>query len=148
MLNRRLGFTPETDDRQRLGALEVEMEEAGLEPAEAIPYLAPILSIDLAPEGPYPSPRLDALKLRQTTIDVFKSWWRGLAAAEPRVVLDRRPPLGRTIDGGSDRADRRRPAARPAPGLDCPARSSMALEGKPNVITIDCHRWPNLIDIA
>ncbi|HKY48698.1 MAG TPA: AAA family ATPase [Acidimicrobiia bacterium] len=87
MLNRRLGFTPEIDDRQRLEALEVEMDEAGLDRSETIPYLAPILSIDLDPAGPYPSPRLDALKFRQMTIEAFKAWWRGLAQAEPRVVL-------------------------------------------------------------
>ena len=87
MLSRRLGFTPETDDRQRLEALELELDEAGLERSEAIPYLAPILSIGLDPAGPYPSPRLDALKFRQTTIEVFKLWWKRLAAVEPRVVL-------------------------------------------------------------
>ena len=87
MLNRRLGFTPETDNRQRLEALEVEMEEARLDRSETIPYLAPILSIDLDPAGPYPSPRLDALKLREMTIEAFKAWWRGLGEAEPRVVL-------------------------------------------------------------
>ena len=136
MLNRRLGFTPETDDRQRLGALEVEMGEAGLDQAETIPYLAPILSIDLDPEGPYPSPRLDALKLRQTTIEVFKSWWKGLAAAEPRVVLIEdlhwaEPSTVEVVE---------QIAADPPPGLllVLTARPEFeALEGKPNVVTID-----------
>ncbi len=87
MLNRRLGLSSEADERQRLDSLELVIEEAGIEPAAAIPYLAPILSIELDPDGPYPPPRLDAVKLRQTTIEVFRSWWTGLAAAEPRVVL-------------------------------------------------------------
>jgi class 3 adenylate cyclase/tetratricopeptide (TPR) repeat protein len=87
MLNRRLGLSSEADDRQRLDSLELVIEEAGIEPAAAIPYLAPVLSIELDPDGPYPPPRLDAVKLRQTTIEVFRSWWTHLAAAEPRVVL-------------------------------------------------------------
>ena len=87
MLTRRLGITPDTDDAKRLETLEGEVDEAGLERSSAIPYLAPILSLDLDPSGPYPSPQLDALKLRQTTIEVLRSWWRGLAAQEPRVVL-------------------------------------------------------------
>ncbi|HSL26256.1 MAG TPA: adenylate/guanylate cyclase domain-containing protein [Acidimicrobiia bacterium] len=87
MLSRRLGFTPETDDRQRLHSLELEMDEAGLERSMTIPYLAPVLSIELDPEGPYPSPRIDALKLRENTIEAFRSWWSGLAAGAARVVL-------------------------------------------------------------
>ncbi len=87
MLSRRLGIAPETVDRQRLDLLELEVDEAGLDRSEAIPYLAPLLSIESDSAGPYPIPRLDAIKLRQTTIEMLRAWWSGLAAVEPRVVL-------------------------------------------------------------
>ncbi len=85
MLSRRCGLSPDSDNAERLGLLEHEVKEAQLDPTNVIPYLAPILAIDV--EGRYPAPRQDASKLKQATIESFQQWWAGLAAAEPRVVL-------------------------------------------------------------
>ena len=85
MLSRRCGLTADSDNAERLSLLEHEVKEAQLDPATVIPYLAPIISVDL--EGRYPAPRQDASKLKQATIESFQQWWAGLAAAEPRVVL-------------------------------------------------------------
>ncbi|MGH8928523.1 MAG: ATP-binding protein, partial [Acidimicrobiia bacterium] len=87
MLNRRIGLTVDSDDSQRLKSLEQEIDQAGMERTASVPYLAPLLSIELDPAGPYPLPRVDAVRLRQTTIEVFISWWSKLAQAEPRLVL-------------------------------------------------------------
>jgi class 3 adenylate cyclase/tetratricopeptide (TPR) repeat protein len=87
MLSRRCGLSAELANAEKLALLEQEVKEAQLDPANVIPYLAPILSIELDDGGPYPPPRQDASKLRQATIESFKQWWAGLAAAEPRVVL-------------------------------------------------------------
>ncbi|MGH8959246.1 MAG: ATP-binding protein [Acidimicrobiia bacterium] len=87
MLSRRCGLSPDSANAEKLALLEQEVKEARLDPANVIPYLAPILSIELGHEGPYPSPRQDASKLRQATIESFRQWWAGLAAAEARVVL-------------------------------------------------------------
>ncbi|HEY7563856.1 MAG TPA: AAA family ATPase, partial [Acidimicrobiia bacterium] len=87
MLSRRCGLSPDSDNSERLALLEHEVKEAQLDPENVIPYLAPILSIDLGADGRYPAPRQDASKLKQATIERFKQWWAGLAAAEPRVVL-------------------------------------------------------------
>ncbi|HKX73959.1 MAG TPA: AAA family ATPase [Acidimicrobiia bacterium] len=87
MLSRRLGVAADADDRQRLELLETEMLAARLDPAATVPFLAPLLSIEMDPAGPYVPPRLDASKLRDTTIEVLKSWWSRLAAADPQLVL-------------------------------------------------------------
>ncbi|MFZ0015182.1 MAG: adenylate/guanylate cyclase domain-containing protein [Acidimicrobiia bacterium] len=85
MLAHHLALDPDAPDRNVLDALEETVTAARLDPARAVPLLAPLMSADL--EDRYQGSELSPSEVAEETTDVILEWWRGLATNEARAIV-------------------------------------------------------------
>ena len=84
MLEQLLGFYPDQPAQDRLTELEQRLNEAGL-PSDTVPLLTPLLG--LAADERWARPEVDALALRQQTLQALVSWLAHTAASTPSLVV-------------------------------------------------------------
>jgi class 3 adenylate cyclase len=84
MLEQLLGFYPDQPAKDRLTELEQRLNDAGL-PSDTVPLLTPLLG--LAADERWARPEVDALALRQQTLQVFVTWLARTAASTPSLVV-------------------------------------------------------------
>ncbi|MGY1603664.1 ATP-binding protein [Geodermatophilus sp. SYSU D00815] len=72
-------------DTDRLGWLVGELTAAGLDPAQAVPFLGPLLGIPPTPE--YPAPELDSRAFLDQTLDRLVDWLARTAAGTPHLFV-------------------------------------------------------------
>ena len=84
MLEQLLAFYPDQPAEDRLTELERQLANAGL-PSDAVPLVAPLLG--LAADERWVRPEVDALALRQQTLQVLVTWLAHTAATTPSLVL-------------------------------------------------------------
>jgi class 3 adenylate cyclase len=84
MLEQLLGFYPNQPARDRLIELEQRLNDAGL-PSETVPLLTPLFG--LAGDERWARPEVDAVALRQQTLQALVSWLAHSAASTPSLVL-------------------------------------------------------------
>ncbi|HEX6221506.1 MAG TPA: adenylate/guanylate cyclase domain-containing protein [Acidimicrobiia bacterium] len=85
MLARHLALDPEASQPEILAALADSVAAAGLDPRQAVPLLAPIMSVDLDAE--YDTLELSPREVAEETTDVILRWWFGLAENEARAIV-------------------------------------------------------------
>lgn len=83
MLEQLLGFYPDQPPDERLTALQAQLEGAGLEP-DAVPLLAPLFGLET--DERWSRPEVDALALRQQTLQALVTWLAHTAATTPTLV--------------------------------------------------------------
>ncbi|MGO9268153.1 MAG: AAA family ATPase [Candidatus Binataceae bacterium] len=81
MLRQFVGDTPAQD---QIAGLASRLMAAGLAPAEAIPLLAPLLSVPLPPE--YPASLMSPEQQRRRLLGTLVEWVLGSARAKPLVI--------------------------------------------------------------
>ena len=84
MLEQLLGFYPDQPAEDRLSELDSQLQSAGL-PSDTLPLVAPLLG--LAADERWARPEVDALALRQRTLEVLVTWLAHTAATTPSLVL-------------------------------------------------------------
>ena len=84
MLEQLLGFYPDQSEEDRLTELEQRLKEAGLS-SDTVPLLTPLLG--LAADERWVRPEVDALALRQRTLETLVTWLAHTAAATPSLVV-------------------------------------------------------------
>ena len=84
MLEQLLGFYPDQPAEDRLAELEQRLNAAGL-PSDTVPLLTQVLG--LAADERWARPEVDALALRQQTLQVFVTWLAHTAASTPSLVV-------------------------------------------------------------
>jgi tetratricopeptide (TPR) repeat protein len=85
LVERSLGFVAGEDPQTKLERLERGIEFAGLATSEAVPLLAPLLSLPATER--YPSPPFGSDLLRKRTIDTLIAWALGLARRQPLALI-------------------------------------------------------------
>ena len=85
MLEHRLGMYPEQPGEERSAEVERRLEAAGLDPVLSAPLLAPLL--DLAVDGRWSRPELDAPTLRTEALITLVDWLAHFAKATPSLLL-------------------------------------------------------------
>ncbi|MFN8228983.1 MAG: adenylate/guanylate cyclase domain-containing protein [Mycobacterium sp.] len=85
LLERRCGFTRFTDDAERFGLLRAEIDTVGLDPAEMLPLLAPIL--DIGPEHGYQPAAAEGLSLYQMVNAGALRYVLSCAASGPGLLV-------------------------------------------------------------
>ena len=83
MLEQLLGFYPDQTPEERLTQLEAQLEGAGLE-RDVVPLLAPLVGLETGDR--YARPEVDALALRQQTLQALVTWLAHTAASTPTLV--------------------------------------------------------------
>lgn len=83
MLEQLLGFYPDQPREERLTELEARLADAGLQ-RDTVPLLAPLLGLDT--DERWSRPEVDALALRQQTLQALVAWLAHTAAATPTLV--------------------------------------------------------------
>jgi class 3 adenylate cyclase len=83
MLEQLLGFYPDQPPEERLIELQAQLEVAGLE-RDAVALLAPLLGLDT--DERWSRPEVDALALRQQTLQALVAWLAHTAASTPTLV--------------------------------------------------------------
>ncbi len=84
MLEQLLAFFPDQPAEDRLTELERQLRNAGL-PGDAVPLVAPLLG--LVADERWARPEVDALALRQRTLQVLVTWLAHTAMTTPSLVL-------------------------------------------------------------
>ena len=84
MLEQLLGFYPDQPAEDRLTELEQRLNDAGL-PSDTVPLLTPLLG--LAADERWARPEVDALALRQRTLETLVAWLAHTAASTPSLVV-------------------------------------------------------------
>ena len=84
MLEQLLAFYPDQPAEERLTQLEAQLEGAGLG-RDAVPLLAPLLGIEF--DERWSRPEVDALALRQATLEALVAWLAYGAALTPTLVV-------------------------------------------------------------
>jgi class 3 adenylate cyclase len=84
MIEQFLGFYPGQPSEERLAVLATRLENDGLG-SDAVPLLAPLLGIEF--DERWSRPEVDALALRQATLEALVAWLAHGAAATPTLVL-------------------------------------------------------------
>ena len=84
MLEQLLGFYPDQPAEDRLTELEQRLKDAGL-PSDAAPLLTPLLG--LTADERWARPQVDALALRQRTLETLVVWLAHTAASTPSLVV-------------------------------------------------------------
>jgi class 3 adenylate cyclase/tetratricopeptide (TPR) repeat protein len=84
-IERRCAFTPDDDDATRFAKLTSVLESSSLDTAEAVPYLALLLEIEL-PDG-VERPELSPIQLREVTLGHLHRWIVGAATRRPSVLV-------------------------------------------------------------
>jgi class 3 adenylate cyclase len=84
MLEQLLGFYPDQSAEDQLTELEQRLDDAGL-PSDTVPLLTPLLG--LAADERWARPEVDALALRQRTLQALVTWLAHTAASTPSLVL-------------------------------------------------------------
>jgi hypothetical protein len=84
MLEQLPGLYPDQPKNERLNQLEGRLEDAGLG-RDALPLVAPLLGLDS--DDRRPRPEVDALSLRQQTLQVLVAWLAHSAASTPTLVV-------------------------------------------------------------
>ncbi|CCH87489.1 putative CyaI3 adenylate/guanylate cyclase [Modestobacter italicus] len=82
LLEREVG--PVADDAGRLPALVAHLDQLGVDPARAVPFLGPLLGIPPTPE--HPAPALDPTALLDETLDRLVEWVSARTARPPYLV--------------------------------------------------------------
>ncbi|HEY6474906.1 MAG TPA: AAA family ATPase [Acidimicrobiales bacterium] len=85
MIEQLLGFYPGQPAEERLAELAARLDNDGLG-SDAVPLLAPLLGIEVDDER-WSRPELDALALRQATLEALVEWLAHAAASTPTLVL-------------------------------------------------------------
>ena len=83
MLEQLLAFYPDQPAEERLTQLEAQLEGAGLERA-TLPLLAPLLGLET--DQRWSRPEVDALALRQQTLQALVTWLAHTATSTPTLV--------------------------------------------------------------
>ena len=84
MLEQLLGFYSDQSAEDRLTELEQRLNDAGL-PSDTVPLLTPLLG--LAADERWARPEVDALALRQQTLEALVTWLAHTAASTPSLVV-------------------------------------------------------------
>jgi hypothetical protein len=84
MIEQLLGFYPGQPSEDRLTQLVTRLENDGLG-SDAVPLLAPLLGIEV--DERWARPEVDALALRQETLETLVAWLALAAASTPTLVL-------------------------------------------------------------
>ena len=85
MLEQLLDLYPEQSPDERLAVIERRLEDVGLDKAETLPHIAPLLGLDLA--GHWSTPHVDALALRTETLRTLVAWLGQVARTTPCLIL-------------------------------------------------------------
>ncbi len=72
LLRRALGLRPDDSPQDKLSKLRLTLERGGPNPDDAVPLLAPLVSIP--PEAGYQPPAVDPLVQRQLTLETLAAW--------------------------------------------------------------------------
>ena len=100
MLRESLAWRGDESAEEQLAQLEQALELAGVKPAEALPLIAPLLSLPIPAKYP-PSP-LSPEQQRRRLLATLVEWAFGAARVQPTDNRDRGFALGRPIDAGTD----------------------------------------------
>lgn len=84
MIEQFLGFYPGQPSEERLAELATRLDSDGLG-SDAVPLLAPLLGIEM--DERWARPEMDALALRQETLETLVAWLAVAAASRPTLVL-------------------------------------------------------------
>ena len=84
MLEQLLGFYPDQPAEDRLTELEQRLDDAGL-PSDTVPLLTPLLG--LTTDERWARPEVDALALRQQTLQALVTWLAHTAESTPSLVV-------------------------------------------------------------
>ena len=84
MLEQLLGFYSDQSAEDRLAELEQRLSDAGLA-SDTVPLLTPLLG--LAADERWARPEVDALALRQQTLEALVTWLAHTAASTPSLVV-------------------------------------------------------------
>jgi class 3 adenylate cyclase/tetratricopeptide (TPR) repeat protein len=84
MIEQFLGFYPGQPSEERLAVLATRLDNDGLG-RDAVPLLAPLLGIDV--DERWSRPEVDALALRQATLETLVAWLAYGAALTPTLVV-------------------------------------------------------------
>ena len=84
MLTQSMGWSAAQPAPERLDQLESALEASGIEPAEAMPLLAPVLNLE--PSARYPSSPLSPEQQRSRLLATLARWLFGYACARPTVI--------------------------------------------------------------
>jgi predicted ATPase len=85
MLEGLLGLSLDQPEAERLTEIEGRLDAVGLDRAEAMPLLTPLLGLDADPR--WSRPELDALALRRETLRTLVTWLAHAARSTPSLVL-------------------------------------------------------------
>ncbi len=84
MIEHLLGFYPGQPSEDRLAELVARLDNDGLG-SDAVPLLAPLLGIEV--DERWSRPEVDALALRQETLETLVAWLAHVAASTPTLVV-------------------------------------------------------------
>src|SRR3712207_5528735 len=73
------------EDADRLGRLVDDLSAQGLDPARAVPLLAPLVDLPATPE--YPAPDLDPSAVLDQTLDLLVDWLTAGARRGPHLFV-------------------------------------------------------------
>ena len=85
LLERTCGLTKGDSPQEKLAKLRTSLERVGLDGKEAVPLLAPLVT--LAPEAGYTPLVLDPLRQRQLTLTTLTEWLTGMTKQGPVLVI-------------------------------------------------------------
>ncbi|MGH9300221.1 MAG: AAA family ATPase, partial [Acidimicrobiales bacterium] len=85
MLEERLGLYGDRSHDEQIAELEQRLEAAGLESEAVVPLLGPLLG--LGTDEDRPRPELDALALRERTLETLVDWVTNVARATPCLLI-------------------------------------------------------------
>ena len=85
LIGSRLGLVDASPD-ERVTRLASRATELGLDPAEAVPLLAAVLSVPVDP-AVWPAPDLSPVRARQRTMDVLIEAFHGMASRNPVLLV-------------------------------------------------------------
>jgi class 3 adenylate cyclase/tetratricopeptide (TPR) repeat protein len=85
MIEHRLGFPRGSSPEQQIARIEVEVAQAGLDPATAVPIIASLLAVPLG--NTYSLPDLLPAKQRQVTFEVLLDWLSGITRRWPVLLV-------------------------------------------------------------
>jgi tetratricopeptide (TPR) repeat protein len=77
-------LTPDQKPEERLSFLEASLELAGLNPSDAVPLIAPLVSFPLPAK--YPPPQLEPDQHRKRLLATIIAWALGIAKIQPVVI--------------------------------------------------------------
>jgi class 3 adenylate cyclase len=100
MLQQTFHWHTNQNAEQRLAALEASLALVGLKLEETVPLIASLLELPVGAK--YPPSSMAPEQQRRRLLATLVAWTIGFAKAQPLVLRDRRPALGRSFDSGID----------------------------------------------